>query len=290
VHFAPFSQASHALEAASRTFVTHTLGQPQWVAQFDAWNSQPHPHSADFPFMRAFDVFLMGFLYLFVVFVGVPLAKLLLPGDGFSLRPMQIVHNLVLVVLSLYMMLEALNQAWRTGYTVFGNGVNPTPAGRGMARILWLFFASKVIEFNDTFIMILRKSFRQVTFLHVYHHYTIFTIWWATTHHAPGGDGYFCVVLNSGVHVVMYAYYLSVSMGVPLNSIKPYITLMQMTQFVAMLTNSVYNIIWPAPGYPYYLYVMLFFYMISLLTLFGNFYIQSYTRKPAASSDAKKRQ
>jgi hypothetical protein len=48
-----------------------------------------------------------------------------------------------------------------------------------------------------------------------------------------GGDAYYCVVLNSFVHVIMYAYYLSTSCNVPLSFIKPYITQMQMGQVCA---------------------------------------------------------
>jgi hypothetical protein len=232
--------------------------------------------------MKAFDVFFVALAYLAIVFGGMLLAKLLLPANGISLRPIQLVHNFVLVIVSLYMALEAVNQALRTNYKFFGNVVDETPAGRGMARILWIFYASKVLEFGDTFIMVLRKSFRQITFLHVYHHVTIFVIWWITTQHGPGGDAYFCVILNSTVHVVMYSYYLSVSLGVPLNFIKKYITMMQMTQFVLMMINATYNIIFPS-GYPYYLAVLLEVYMWTLLALFYNFYRKSYSENKSAS-------
>lgn len=36
--------------------------------------------------------------------------------------------------------------------------------------------------------MILKKNYRQVSFLHVYHHLSIFPIWWLVTLMAPGGD------------------------------------------------------------------------------------------------------
>ena len=89
-------------------------------------------------------------------------------------------HNLFLVVLSGYMTLETINQAFfRNNYKIMGNGIDSTEAGAGMARIVWIFYASKVVEFIDTVIMVLRKSTHQITFLHIYHHFTIFVIWWA---------------------------------------------------------------------------------------------------------------
>ena len=42
---------------------------------------------------------------------------------------------------------------------------------------------------RDQVIMILKQNYRQVSFLHVYHHVTIFGIWWLVTFTAPGGEG-----------------------------------------------------------------------------------------------------
>lgn len=36
--------------------------------------------------------------------------------------------------------------------------------------------------------MILKKNDRQISFLHIYHHATIFDIWWMVLFFAPGGD------------------------------------------------------------------------------------------------------
>lgn len=55
-----------------------------------------------------------------------------------------------------------------------------------MARILWIYYLSKIPEFLDTIIMALKQNFRQITFLHVYHHLTIFIIWWVVVYYAPG--------------------------------------------------------------------------------------------------------
>mmetsp|Transcript_18823 Transcript_18823/g.75510 ORF Transcript_18823/g.75510 Transcript_18823/m.75510 type:complete len:109 (-) Transcript_18823:2064-2390(-) len=82
-----------------------------------------------------------------------------------------------------------------------------------MARLSWIFTASKVIEFLDTFFMILESRMRQVSFLHVYHHITIFVYWAAITWMAPGSDGYFSLAINSYIHVLMYGYYLLASFG-----------------------------------------------------------------------------
>jgi len=58
-----------------------------------------------------------------------------------------------------------------------------------MAKMIWLFYFSKIMEFVDTMIMVVKKNNRQISFLHVYHHCSIFTIWWLVTFVAPNGEG-----------------------------------------------------------------------------------------------------
>lgn len=57
-----------------------------------------------------------------------------------------------------------------------------------MAGALWWYFVSKGIEYLDTVFFILRKKFNQVTFLHVYHHCTMFTLWWIGIKWVAGGQ------------------------------------------------------------------------------------------------------
>ena len=59
---------------------------------------------------------------------------------------------------------------------------------RQVAGALWWYFISKGIEYLDTVFFILRKKFNQVTFLHVYHHCTMFTLWWIGIKWVAGGQ------------------------------------------------------------------------------------------------------
>ncbi len=47
-----------------------------------------------------------------------------------------------------------------------------------MATAIWVYYFSKLIEFADTAFFILRKKNGQITVLHVYHHATMFILWW----------------------------------------------------------------------------------------------------------------
>jgi len=234
--------------------------------------------------------------YLLVLFILIQIMK---RSDGPAplMKPVTIVHNVILTILSAYMCFETLYQAFINKYSLFGNGVDTTEKGMPMARILWIFYASKILEFGDTFIMALRKNFHQISFLHVYHHTTIFAIWWLVVYYAPGGDGYFSAALNSFIHVLMYSYYLWAAFAGKQKGPKAvwtepgyyrqYITTMQMLQFTFMLIQATYNITVPNE-YPVFLSYILFFYMLSMLGLFANFYRKSYS--PKGSSLPKKEQ
>jgi GNS1/SUR4 family len=55
-------------------------------------------------------------------------------------------------------------------------------------RALWWFYFSKLLEFTDTFCFIVRKKDNQLTFLHVYHHSTMPTLWWIGVKWVPSGS------------------------------------------------------------------------------------------------------
>ena len=58
-----------------------------------------------------------------------------------------------------------------------------------VANVLYIYTLSKVVEFMDTVLMVIRKKQNQVTFLHLYHHASILNIWWWVQSFLPGGQG-----------------------------------------------------------------------------------------------------
>jgi len=57
-----------------------------------------------------------------------------------------------------------------------------------VAAALWWYFISKGVEYLDTVFFILRKKFNHISFLHVYHHCTMFTLWWIGIKWVAGGQ------------------------------------------------------------------------------------------------------
>lgn len=74
-----------------------------------------------------------------------------------------------------------------------------------IAAALWWYFVSKGVEYLDTVFFILRKKNNQVSFLHVYHHCTMFTLWWIGIKWVAGGQGEH---LGTYLHILNHVYVL----------------------------------------------------------------------------------
>lgn len=68
--------------------------------------------------------------------------------------------------------------------------------GLQIANAVWWYYFSKLLEFCDTFFFILRKKEKQLTFLHVYHHSTMFSLWWIGIKWVPSGSSKYSVKLQ----------------------------------------------------------------------------------------------
>merc|ERR1719183_3079462 len=222
----------------------------------------PSPLTLELPFVRSPTGLLMCLLcYFCVVLAGLafwkafPIPKhLKKTPDSIPMKLLMLFHNVFLTLLSLYMCV------------------------------------TKIYEFMDTFIMILKGNTHQVSVLHVYHHGSISFIWWMITYHAPGGDAYFSAALNSWVHVCMYMYYLIASLLPKDEKTRKkylwwgrYLTQMQMFQFFLNLLQAAYC--WQFSPYPKFMSKLLLVYMVTLLGLFGNFYM---SKHHAAAKSKKK--
>lgn len=89
------------------------------------------------------------------------------------------------------------------------------------------------------FIFLMRNSYRQVSFLHVYHHSSITIVVAMYAHFDTSGDVYLPVMLNSIVHVIMYGYYFCGAAGFKFQlALRPHITKMQLTQFLIIASQA----------------------------------------------------
>jgi GNS1/SUR4 family len=149
-------------------------------------------------------------------------------------------------------------------------------AGYRIAGVFVLFYLQKYLEFFDTWFFILRKSSRQVTFLHLFHHSSITIVVGSILPFDYNGDMYLPILLNSANHMLVYLHYLLATLGVQ-SSWASYITSLQLLQFVAIFGQSLLTYrIGPTCGSPDFAKVLMIVYMGSMVVLFGNFFMQKY--------------
>ncbi|KAL6894436.1 hypothetical protein ACP4OV_008534 [Aristida adscensionis] len=170
---------------------------------------------------------------------------LLPPPPPRALRAASAAHNAFLLALSAAMAAGcALATAaaappprrWRWPFC-FPPGEDATPAAGPVFFWAHVFYLSKVYELGDTALILLGR--RPLTLLHVYHHAVVVAmcyLWLATRQSLMP----IALVTNAGVHVVMYAYYLSCSVGLRWPPRwKRAVTELQIAQFVFSFAASV---------------------------------------------------
>ncbi|XP_005725113.1 elongation of very long chain fatty acids protein 4-like [Pundamilia nyererei] len=223
-------------------------------------------------------------LYLIFLWAG---PKYMQDRQPYTLRKTLIVYNFSMVVLNFYIAKELLLASRAAGYSYlcqpvnYSNDVNEVR----IASALWWYYISKGVEFLDTVFFILRKKFNQVSFLHVYHHCTMFILWWIGIKWVPGGQSFFGATINSSIHVLMYGYYGLAALGPQMQKYlwwKKYLTIIQMIQFHVTIGHAGHSLYTGCP-FPCWMQWALIGYAVTFIILFANFYYHAYRRKPAFS-------
>lgn len=222
--------------------------------------------------------------YLLFVVVGAALMKL-------KSSPVKVptiitfLYNVLQVMLCSYMCFDALAIAWRNNYKLVCNEFVSEPAEGTtppMANLLWLFYISKILDFFDTIKIILSQKWKQLSFLHVYHHSTIFVFYWLNANIGYDGDIYLTIVLNGAIHAMMYTYYFLTMHRSKTGEMvyvwwKSYLTLAQLAQFSCMVVQAL-TLLYKdgCSKFSPRLTTAYLAYISSLFVLFTHFFIQSY--------------
>merc|ERR550514_649660 len=146
-----------------------------------------------------------------------------------------------------------------------------------MVFVLHVFYLSKVLDFADTGFMIIKGNWRQVSFLHVYHHASIFLIYWLNAQANYDADIYFTIVLNGAIHFVMYGYYLATAFNVQVPVIiKKSITNAQLVQFICMEVQGTWLLLGGCDT-PRNVTILYMVYISTMFVLFLNFKRMTYS-------------
>lgn len=245
-----------------------------WISSFADPRVENWPMmSSPLPTLAAF------FAYLFLANYGPTFMK--------SHKPLQmrwalIVYNLYIALLNLWIAVELCYCSYKLKYRSMCQLVKVVddPYVMRIANGVWWYFASKGFEFADTLFFVLRKKDRQLTFLHKYHHSSMFLVWWTAVRFVPGGSAIIPIVVNSLVHVLMYAYYGLSAIGPSMQKYlwwKRHLTIIQLIQFFIGVSIGIHLI---TSGCQFTRWMQYVFsgYAFSFIILFGNFYLHEYIK------------
>eukprot|EP01123_Difflugia_compressa_P013434 TRINITY_DN620_c0_g1_i1.p1 TRINITY_DN620_c0_g1~~TRINITY_DN620_c0_g1_i1.p1 ORF type:complete len:237 (-),score=12.41 TRINITY_DN620_c0_g1_i1:231-941(-) len=212
-------------------------------------------------------------VYLLLCFFG---KRFMSTRSPISVGSFPILYNLFQVLLSIYMSWGIFGPGG-LGSSTFVFGLNSTYSYR-LEYFVWIHYWSKMIDFVDTILILLKKNDRQLNFLHVYHHSSIVIIWGLLLHFSVGnGTTAFGAGINSFIHAIMYTHYLVLSLGLQ-NPYKKYLTGAQLIQFALCVMHSVLvGFLERSPVQPWWL--LQFLYQLSMLYLFMDFYKRTYGGK-----------
>jgi len=212
----------------------------------------------------------MDFFHLLPTYTSFPIALSYVSGSVFTMRmsshkplsmpSIMLIYNAVAIVLS------TVTAAMFLHSMVFNSE-------KYLLLGLQIFWASKIVELLDTFFMLVRRKYDQVSFLHVYHHSSMMLLTeWIWRYH-PIAHAAVPSFLNSTVHIVMYTYYALSAINVPCPW-KIYLTQFQLTQFGLLILHAIYGYF----TYEESLFAVYGVYEVSMLVLFLSFYMKSYVR------------
>jgi len=198
----------------------------------------------------------------------------------FQLRWILVFYNLAITYLNGWMAFELLYCATKRQYNFMCQLVDRSNNEYEVriAKAIWWYYFSKCLEFCDTFFFILRKKQNQLTFLHIYHHSTMFAFWWVGAKFVPGGCALTGAMVNCFVHVIMYSYYGLAAIGPNVRKFlwwKKYLTIIQLIQFTVGVVLGLNAIITGCQFTRWMQYVFVG-YAFSFIILFSNFYNQAY--------------
>lgn len=99
----------------------------------------------------------------------------------FDVRHPMVIYNILAILVNAYVVYLSVKTLTLKSYRIFCQGVMHDQEDRYLAEAVWWYFISKAFEFWDTWFFILTKKFSHVSILHVYHHATMFPLWYLAT-------------------------------------------------------------------------------------------------------------
>ncbi|CAH1372066.1 unnamed protein product [Tenebrio molitor] len=143
------------------------------------------------------------------------------------------------------------------------------------------YFLLKVVDLFDTVFFVLKKKYKQITFLHMYHHVLMLVGSWMSAKYFPGGQLFVLGYINCFVHLVMYFYYFLTSWDSAYkNNIwwKKNLTQLQIVQHCLVFLSFLMPLLSQNCTYPKVLLMCYLPAVALMIYLFTDFYINAYIK------------
>eukprot|EP00928_Gymnodinium_smaydae_P012377 TRINITY_DN14494_c0_g1_i2.p1 TRINITY_DN14494_c0_g1~~TRINITY_DN14494_c0_g1_i2.p1 ORF type:complete len:703 (-),score=112.02 TRINITY_DN14494_c0_g1_i2:261-2369(-) len=222
--------------------------------------------------MRFHDELWMNFLVSPIIFFGVPavwvlaifgLVHFMMTKHPVQVKVLMQIYNVVQIVVCGYMVWGLFPVL---GFPNFF-GVN-SEFDKSGEWFVFVHYLSKYLDWFDTLWIVLNKKRGQMSFLHIYHHGTIVSVWGMLCNHGVGvGTTRYGAFINSLTHVIMYSHYLWTSFGLK-NPFKKYITMWQITQFYSCLVHAFLVMFFESSAVRGYAWIQVL-YQMSMVYLFS---------------------
>ncbi|XP_076663456.1 very long chain fatty acid elongase 1 isoform X1 [Andrena cerasifolii] len=207
------------------------------------WNQNADPRTNNLPFIGSPVLIpLIMFLYLYFVLKSGP--EHMKDRKPYNLITFVKCYNVFQILANGYIVQQFISVGWFTEISMFCElpDYSYRPSPYKLSYIMWLGTMLKMIDLIETVIFVLRKKDSQISFLHIYHHLSTLMIAWIMTKYVPVAMASFTLLINCGVHVIMYIYYLFSAFGENAQKLmapfKPVLTITQMVQFILIIVQN----------------------------------------------------
>ncbi|CAH1101530.1 unnamed protein product [Psylliodes chrysocephalus] len=224
-------------------------------------------------------LFVVSFIagYLFIVKKLGP--KFMENRKPYNIRKLLIVYNVIQILINLKLTYEAFLTIQASPYTLCVQ----SPLRDLVYSTRQQYFALKLLDSMETVFFVLRKSDRQVSFLHVYHHGIMIFTGWVGAKYDLGDTIMLIGVLNCFIHVIMFVYYLLTSIDSAWKKsvfLKKTLTTLQLIQFLSLILIYTFESIIPdCKTFPSVIAFLFIIQNMFMFCLFSEFYYKTYWKE-----------
>lgn len=255
------------------------------------WDEGADARTASLPLISGGPWKVVSIIGIYLIFVVYAAPRFMASREPFKIKKLMIIYSCVLSIGNALGFLLGFTAA-TFGYDAFtckkaNSNINSIESFQDFVYVYggWMYFFSKLIDLIDTVIFALRKSQRQISGLHLFHHSLMPIASWAGVKYVPGGNIVLVPLINSFIHSIMYAYYGFTAAGHKVWW-KQYLTLAQVLQFVIFVAHGVYSAIQPTCSHPMIWNIAELFYASLFFYLFAKFYRRTYLTSKVSSLHA----